>query len=153
MFINIMSEPPTKGGSWIDDAECKNHDSTMWILSEDPKGRALNKSNFEKAEIICSTCPVITECWQAATYVDKLVTMRGGAWPEEYRAPGVKHKYPQGRKETGKRRKLVCRGGHDTSDPASRNASGQCRQCKREQEKLRKRERSGKVDSTEKATA
>lgn len=110
-----MSEPPN-GGSWEDDALCKEYDSSMWFLSTDP---VLNKNNFETAEVICSKCTVFSECWQAATLTDKKVTMRAGAWPTEYKAPP---------------RKLMdkCANGHDLTTEGAKDAAGRCRRCTRD---------------------
>lgn len=135
---SIISEAPTRV-SWEADADCRDYDTKLWLLQEDP---VVNKENFEKAEVICSTCPVFASCWKYATPTDKLVTMRAGAWPEEYRAPGVKHIYPEKRK--GRPRRMTCaRSGHDTSYEGSRSSSGQCKACRTELAQLAKEARGG----------
>ncbi|HEY6018343.1 MAG TPA: WhiB family transcriptional regulator [Candidatus Paceibacterota bacterium] len=115
---SLLMEPPG-GGSWEEDAACREHDSSLWLLSEDPDDKASNKSGFEQAEIVCSQCPVITQCWQYATDMDKRVTMRGGAWPTDYREPDPEPVQ-------------VCRSGHDLTVSGAKNAQGRCAQCGRE---------------------
>lgn len=104
--------------SWTDDASCVGHDPELWSLSDDLRDRDANKKRFETAEIICSTCPVFSECWEAATEEDKQWTMRAGAWPTEWSDA------PAGRPRSGR-----CQRGHDTSDPASRRKDGSCIAC------------------------
>ncbi len=117
MLYSLMSEPPGRG-SWEEDALCREYDSSLWLLSED---RQLNKDNFEKAEIVCSKCPVFEECWQSSTETDRSVTMRAGAWPTDYVDPDVNNS--------------VCSNGHDVSAPGSRNKRGRCLACRRATEK------------------
>lgn len=113
MFSSLISEPPG-GGSWEEDAACIEHDSSLWLLSDDAK---LNKRNFEEAEVICSRCPVFSQCWENATYTDKKVTMRAGAWPTEYKEPPP---------EIG-----LCKNGHDLTESDAKMSDGRCKECNR----------------------
>ena len=85
----------------------------MWLLSEDAR---VNERNFEQAEVICSKCPVFTQCWEHATYTDKKVTMRAGAWPTEYVEPP--------REE--------CPNGHDITIEGAKDKNGRCLECNRD---------------------
>lgn len=126
MYSSLISQPPVGGShgednNWEEEAECRNHDSKLFILSENPEDKEVNRARFEEAEVICSTCPVITQCWQAATGIDKRVTMRGGAWPTLYSEP-----------EVIRPKRTHCAHGHDISDPSSKDSKGRCHQCARE---------------------
>lgn len=120
MLSVLMSEPPG-GGSWEEDALCREYDSRLWILSEDVDQRQANKDHFEEAEVICSRCPVFSECWEHATYTDKKVTMRAGAWPTEYVAPPPVPK-----------RDDHCVNGHDLRVDGAKDKHGKCLECNRE---------------------
>ena len=120
MYEVLMSEPPG-GGSWEEDALCKEYDSSLWILVEGEEARQSNKDGFEKAEVICSKCPVFDQCWAAATDVDKKVTMRAGAWPTQYVKPPPVPKV-----------KDHCLHGHDLRLPGAKNKIGRCQACNRE---------------------
>jgi len=120
MFSSLMSEPPG-GGSWEEDSLCREYDSSLWILSEDPDDRQANKDGFEEAEVICSKCPVFTDCWEHATHTDKKVTMRAGAWPTEYVEP------PPVPKRDGH-----CPNGHDLTLDGAKNKDGRCLECNRD---------------------
>jgi len=122
MLEGLMSQAPSSRGAWQEEASCKDKDPTLWTLTED---KELNKKNFEIAEVICSTCAVFAECWKSATDVDRLVTMRSGAWPEEYRPPKIdKMKFAR------------CKNDHDTSSPESRLRNGKCKACRDEKIQL-----------------
>jgi hypothetical protein len=120
MFSTLMSEPPG-GGSWEEDALCREYDSSLWILSEDPDDRQSNKDGFEEAEVICSKCPVFSQCWESATDTDKRVTMRAGAWPTEYVEP-----------PPAPRRDDHCVNGHYLLAEGVTDGDGRCRVCNRE---------------------
>jgi hypothetical protein len=120
---------------WEEDALCQEYDSSLFILSENPIDHEKNKSNFEIAEAICSQCPVLVECWHAAKPIDKRVTMRAGAWPEDY-SEGPPRIKVDGR----------CANNHDTTPSGSRNAQGKCKQCIREKATRYRERQKGVVD-------
>lgn len=131
MFSILMSEPPG-GGFWQEDAACREYNPALWFLSED---KQRNKDNFERAEVICSTCPVFTECWNSANSTDKKVTMRAGAWPTEYVAP------PPPRREG------FCKNGHDLTKPGAKDKNDRCLECNRDRVRAyRERKRQEALD-------
>jgi len=118
MLSSLMNEPPG-GGSWEEDALCREYDSSLWLLSEDA---SLNKRHFEEAEVVCSKCPVFSQCWNYATLMDKKVTMRAGAWPTEYKEP------PRNERE-------ACVNDHDLTVDGAKDKAGRCLQCNRDRSK------------------
>lgn len=136
MYEITMSQGPSlRERDWVHDALCQNEDPSIFTLSDRPEDRQLNKDNFEKAEEICAKCPVFMECWESATDVDKKVTMRAGAWPEEYREPKKKKTREWG----------FCAKGHDLSLPGARRSptashpEGECAACDRERGTARRK--------------
>lgn len=121
---------------WKLDAECSRlgrdgkpmYDPDMWYIEKRPptrfakrNGVLSNKMAIDQAMEICNTlCPVRAECWDEATEYDVKVSVRGGIAP---RVAIVK--------SPGRPIRTECRNGHDTTSPGSRNADGQCRECRR----------------------
>jgi len=76
---------------WQGKAMCTGKSQMFDILktegkpySEQKKIKAENTENFRKAEILCSYCPVIEQCYQTATEDDLAYTYRAGLVPTNF---------------------------------------------------------------------
>lgn len=145
---------------WKLDAECARldkdgkplYDPDLWFNEKRPQGREAakkgvltNRQSIAKAMSICDTlCPVRAECWDAATYEDLRVSVRGGILPlkEPVRAASQVSELAK-----------ECRKGHDLTAPGARLATGRCRQCRRIRDTFRDRRVVDSQDDTTESSA
>lgn len=100
--------------------------------------KILNASNFRMAEEICSTCPVIEQCYKFASEEDLEFTYRAGLLPASYnpRTSGKPKNYPKSDSHLFKVQE-TCVKGHDEWVVES-DGNRRCLPCRREKSRRHK---------------
>ncbi|GAA2036644.1 WhiB family transcriptional regulator [Yaniella flava] len=80
--------PPTVADSWVDEALCAQVDPEVFFPAT-KGGTSAHDIQFDTARSICNTCPVLTQCLEAAMKFEEGTThysrygMFGGLTPVE----------------------------------------------------------------------
>jgi len=148
---------------WQDDAACAFSDPEMFTIV-DGESKRYQALKFNKAQSICSTCPVGGMCEEEASKGDLNYTVRNGKLPlrryekSRGRPPknplAVKPEKPKRTLKTGIKRGVLCSVGHDDwmqtyakDENGERRGWHHCLPCKRQADRLNKVKARAKVVS------